>query len=495
MINAIKRNIKKILGIDASKLYTDADISSLEKDLVKMDGKKLITSKRLDLVVRYLLFKDLVNNIENEEHLSLYSRMILSRTGAIEPLNQYSIESKEGIENHIAKAKELCNSIKKEGFKKDCFVPIDKQYALFNGAHRIAASIALDEKLWVKIYDNKEGASNFDFKWFEENNFTTEDKIRILRGFSDLYEKCGIFVLYAPIKDKWDYIERQISKKLNIVGSVEINFQNNYLAFENLIHDIYNSYSNDKNNVINRKIDLLKFSELKIKVILVSDEKNKDEDIHNQIRDMKNILRKTLKFNIDENSYLTLHSSDDEIEFKQLKSVVLSVNNLRVLNKRINTNYRKTFIKWLDDYKLQCKKHNIPLEKTCIVGSSTLEVLNIRESTDIDIVIPAELRLKYGDNVTHITPYLDICTKGYADNRAGLNISDDILINDDNYHFIFYGCKFANLDLVYKRKKIQARDKDLKDVQKINIFNDFSAFFDNKEVLKKQIKKELRKRK
>jgi hypothetical protein len=500
ILSATLKNSIKILYLRKAKnthytnqveeFYKNEDINH---ELVNIDGKKILSSNRLDVVCRYLFFKDIINERLDPENESLYARTILSRTGASEPTHFFSVDIKEGIDSHIAIAKDLLKDILDNGFKREYYIPVAKDLSLFNGAHRLAASMALDENVWVRYFDEI-GIKDFNFEWFYENGFSFNDKIKVLRGFADLYQgNLGIYTLYGPCKEQWDYMQTQIAKKFKIVGFVDLDLSHNYLAFENLIKDIYNDYSNQ--GVIAEKIHLLKFSPLIIRIILVSDEDALISDFNNEMRNVKNSIRNMISFNLDKDAFLTLHGSETKKEFVLLKNILLSSNNIKYLQKRIYSTYRTEFLDWLTEFKEYCLSNNINIEDTCIVGSSPLEVVGIRNSTDIDFTISSVLRNKYGDEVSHLSKHLDIVTRCYVRSMDSVLISDDELIYNDKYHFIFFGCKFANIDLVYYRKKSGTREKDIKDVRLIELYNDFSRYLDDRSILQQQIAKQLIKRK
>lgn len=468
--------------------------SSIKKQLEYVDPKGIITSDRLDVIVRYLFFKNLAYGKLSKEIESLYCRTILSRTGAIEPTDYYSPEEKIGIDSHIQSAKNLLDSIKENGFKQEYYIPIAKDYGLYNGAHRIAAGIALNQNVWIK-YEGEHGVKNLDFEWFVDNGFSIEDQLRVLRGFADIYTNCGIFVLFGTCKSEWEYIIKRIGRSLHIVGSLDLDFSKDYLAFENLIHDIYLDY--DNTSAIERKIELLKFAKLIVRVVVVSDEHHKSNDFYNDMVNIKTDIRNSLDSKYPANAFITLHGSDNREEFIHMKNILLSVNNLRCLGMRCKTNVRDEFLNWIVKYKQYCKNHGIDTNDACIIGSSPLEVMGIRNSTDIDIVISPELRKVYGDGIVHLTEELDIANRNYVKNEKNgeIYIFDEQLIYDDNYHFIFCGCKFANIELIHKRKSTSDREKDIKDVRFIDLFFECYKYFDDKKILQKQIEKELERRK
>jgi hypothetical protein len=99
------------------------------------------------------------------------------------------------------------------------------------------------------------------------------------------------------------------------------------------------------------------------------------------------------------------------------------------------------------------------------VGSSPLEVVGIRNSTDIDITIAARFLEQFGAGVTHLCDWLDIVTETYSRSHRRAPIADDELIYDAQHHFWYRGFKFASTDIVLERKAFQARPTDLADVE------------------------------
>lgn len=459
-------------------------------EIKRINPKKLITSKRLDVVVRYLYFRDMKYGNIKEEIKSLYCRMIFCRTAGIEPVGAFSSGEKSGIDDYLCDAKDIFHSIRENGFLKEKYIPVNSDGFLLNGAHRLSASLALGKEVYIKQCGDAE--YTWDYSWFCQNNFSTEDKIRILRGFTDLYENCGIILLWGPVKDKWDFISQIVKEKLDVVGEVDLDFQNDIVCFQNVIYEIYGNY--DKDSIIGRKIDILKLAELSIRVIVVSDEQNIKENLYETIIGIKKKIRKVMHFESNEQAFATLHASDNREEFLHLKETLLSVNNIKYMGRIPQKVMRREFCDWISEFKLFMRNKHFRLNEACIVGSSPLEVLGIRNSTDIDIVVSSRIRNIYGDGVTHLSDNLDLCTRNYVRGQDGVLISDEQLLEDDSYYFKWYDCRFVNMELVQYRKSWQARNKDKMDVKLINIYLDYYKYFDHKKALQWQIIEELKRR-
>lgn len=461
-------------------------------ELEKISPRKMLHYYRLDLAVRYLLVKDIVFGIENTDNLSLYSRMILARTNAYENDAYYNDSKRNGTKEYIEAVKKLCKSIRENGFSKDGYVPVGTNGVFLNGSHRIAVSLALEEDIWVSHFEVKDGNTDFSMKWFEENGFSTEDKIRILRAYADLYENCGILLLFAPCMEQWRYLEKQISKEMTVVGTVDLDFSDNYIAFENLFREIY-SDPLWRNVYIDRKVELLKMTELKIRVLLVSDEGKKDRDLYKTIENLKLELRDRMLFETDI-APVVMHGSNSKSEYMHLKQIILSVNNLKYLKMRVTRNYTERFIERMDRLKKILDEREVPYQDVVIAGSSGWEIFGLRPADDIDFIFGEKYREKFGDKHQIWEEKIEYSRRNSIETSDNVVYPDDLLIGDDNYHYMFNGLKFVNIDLVARKKAYNRRDKDLRDVRLYELFKDFALNFDDKAILKKQIEKEFYKK-
>lgn len=461
-------------------------------ELEKITPKDMLHYYRLDLAVRYLLAKDIVFGIENRANLSLYSRMILARTGAYEDDPYYFDSRRNGTQEYIASVKKLCGEMQRSGFAKEGYVPVGDNGIFLNGAHRIASALALEEDIWISNFVGKNGNTDFTMEWFEKNGFNTDDKIRILRAYADLYENCGMILLFAPCMEQWSYIEAQLKKKMCIVGRADLDFTDNYIAFENLFREIY-ADPLWRNVYIDRKVELLKMAKLKIRLILVSDEGFKNRDLYKTIEYAKLELRDRMFFDTDI-APVVMHGSNSREEFVHLKLILLSVNNLNSMNRRLVRNYRNEFVERLDSLKTLLRDKHILPDDVCITGSGAWEVYGLRFSDDVDFSVKRKYRDKFGNEHVVWAEKLEYNRLNCVEISDDITYEDDVLIDDDNYHFIFNEIKFVNLDIIARKKEHDRRDKDIRDVRLYELFCDFSKNFDDKEVLKKQIEREFYKK-
>ena len=467
--------------------YIPQDCLEQEKLYKEIDPEEILTSKRMDVIPRYLLMKSILNCGEPDDYVkSLYARTILLWNDANEKMGVFSTRAKKNVKEHIECAKSLLSSMHESGFDSNNYIPVTKDF-LIDGAHRLAAALVLNEKIWVKKVNNL--SQPCDFSWFIKNGFSLQDKMELLYGFTEIYPVCGMYVVFSPAAEKLDYIINMIESKMTIVGCFELDFTNNFYAFINIINEIYSTY--EGNSAMLRKIDNLLKQPLTFHIIITSDENCKD-NLYGMMTQTKYEIRDELTFDIPAEEYCTIHGTDSRDEFLKLREVLLSYNNYVQLMKRVNTEYSPDFLRRICSLKNHCKERKIPLSDICVVSGAVLEAMGIRHSDDIDIIASERIRKQLNSNGTYtFDSNNEIVSVGRMRTEYGDLLPDDSIIYDHNQYFILYGCKFCNIENVKYQKLFSAnhRDKDDSDIRLIEIFEDFSTYFNGTNELKKQMKK------
>lgn len=130
---------------------------------------------------------------------------------------------------------------------------------------------------------------------------------------------------------------------------------------------------------------------------------------------------------------------------------------------------RVLFLKELKEF---LKTSDIKADKVCIVGSSSLAALGIRENRDIDLICHSTIR----QQVIKELKQNEICDKIEVVNKNWSyfddSINDNQIIEDSEKHFLFCGIKFVSIELLQHRKLQQNRPKDASDLKKIRKYLD-----------------------
>ena len=157
-------------------------------------------------------------------------------------------------------------------------------------------------------------------------------------------------------------------------------------------------------------------------------------------------------------------------------------------------NYSEDFINRQERLKKILAEKGVSLQDVVITGSSGWELYGLRKADDIDFAFSDKYREEFGEEHQIWEEKIDYTRKNSIEISDDVVYPDELLIKDDNYHYVFNGLKFVNIDLIAKKKAYNKREKDLRDVRLYELFMDYALNFDDKVILKKQIEKEFYKK-
>lgn len=169
------------------------------KRAVQCSPKRFLTDRRLDLAVRCAYAEEVLGGTYTKEVEYLYEKLIQTTSeGAKEPVwnKTFSFfsdyEQKQGIHAFKEAFQKLLHSMKENGFQKEFFIPLDKRGNPINGAHRIAAALALDIPVWAVEFPLFEGF-HFDFtaERLEREGFLLKEIEWIKAQYQSLLENKG----------------------------------------------------------------------------------------------------------------------------------------------------------------------------------------------------------------------------------------------------------------------------------------------------------------
>ncbi len=506
----ISKKVAEILhdeyGISETKIITTcheyATDTVYPNNRVEDEYKEpIIESKELDeiyllnelsVMPRYLVARDIATNIYNEANLSLYKRTVLAQGDIFTSENYFVERTKATVDVFIEEFKKLIDSMKVSDFEQRKYIPIvSGNRIILDGQHRIAAAAALEKNIYVKYYPDLKGYGNgFGFEWFEKNGFCTEDMQRILYAYGNCYKECGIFLFFGTQEHNWDYFLAQIRKNCTVVGYVDLDFKHDYVGFENIIRDMYWDPL-WLNTQIHLKSKLLKMAPLKMRVVLVSNQDNRNLDIYKTIRDTKLLLRESVSEELEVLSGAVTHATDSYEEYLWVRELILSVNTYKNMSRIVSRNFRASFIEKLDKYRKLLYDNGVKPVDAMIVGSSILEVFGLRETNDIDFIVDSKGRTVLGNDSKRLDQDIELCRKDSVVIENDVVLPDDVLVSNENLHIQFYGLKFINLEILKSKKIHDGRIKDIEDVKYINMFMEYANNFDDKYELRNQIDREL----
>lgn len=316
---------------------------------------------------------------------------------------------------------------------------------------------ALNKKNWYSLFPIRESCAK-----------VKSDDIELSEIQKSLEKNLeyGLIVYIGDIKQFNSDVSESYAQ---IVLERTLDLKDDRSAFENALQDIFGIYV-DVTEKINQT-DVFYKNNYKLGVVITK-----------RIRDCR-----VISVENDLKQYICR----DHEDVLRVSKIIFSKNNIRNLRLRKNVNIRKDFLIKIDEFKKTCRENGIPLESTCIVGSAPLELFGIRKSDDIDFVVDDENRKKFGNKNTHFPNNIDIAYKNYVRNETTTFISDEELIYNDEHHFVFMGCKFANLEYIFYRKMNESRTKDIKDSYLLWMFFSYLMNYTDKPVLSEIVLKAM----
>jgi len=146
---------------------------------------------------------------------------------------------------------------------------------------------------------------------------------------------------------------------------------------------------------------------------------------------------------------------------------------------------KKIVIKYIEQLPAILDKYGISKNDICIGGSSVLSIFAIKEkNNDLDIVIKPNVRQKiiqqYNDELNILSSgticfneNIQSCVHRY-DN---VGISEDKIVNSNQYHFLYEGWKVARIEIELAAKIKKGRDKDILDLKNsVKFLSSYSDF-------------------
>jgi hypothetical protein len=435
--------------------------------MFEANPQDFFSEKRLDLCVKYMYAQSIISGQRDDLFEKIYSRHTLHRISGRNPSEFFGNgSSKNSLGEYIVAFRSLIASMRAGGYDAGYPIPVMTEDGLIgNGAHRVAAACALSLPIKIERHDGH--GCPWDFSWFLSKGFCAEDLKRILHCWLNLNaERAAIAVFWAPTESLWTIMRDRCFCDFDVVGEITIAFDDwGRGAFEQLVLDLYAHESRDQQNglkPIERKCDLLSGFPAKLKVLALSRRPEAPADcamlLTHELHELASCIAP-----ID--WFVTCHTSRSPSELRHMADILLVPEYLEAIKLRNTRSARPEFLSWMNSYTACLEREQLPGDKCCIVGSSSLELVGIRESTDIDFTTVHSLRDgRYSEGPTPLAQDVDIVSKNYHRTQWSTAISDDELASNPDWHFIFRGYKFAGIDIVTERKDFSRRPKDVADV-------------------------------
>jgi hypothetical protein len=162
---------------------------------------------------------------------------------------------------------------------------------------------------------------------------------------------------------------------------------------------------------------------------------------------------------------------------------------------RLGCGYEEKFFEYCSNLKTFCKEQNIDLNDICINGNCICTVFGFKPISDVDFITKYYLRERLGNATRPVADGVDLSRRGgKLVMPNGEKINDDIIVDNCEYHFMFNGLKFANLEIYKQKRKNSRRDKDFLLLRKIDLYENLLGHFEQQRIFRERVSAELERR-
>tara|TARA_Y100000593_G_scaffold83418_1_gene157148 strand:+ start:1260 stop:3245 length:1986 start_codon:yes stop_codon:yes gene_type:complete len=415
--------------------------STLEPETI---AAYLLNSKRFDIAAKLIYAKSYLKDAPDDFAKELYLQHLKVWNNFYEKSPE-----KRGSESFLRSFNDLLSSIKNKGFHDSGRIPVINNSAI-NGAHRIAACIALNKNLKTYKADPSEGQYFCNYEYFKEKKdfvitgleeiYLDEMALEFCRNKNNLYT-ISLFPSHDyPVEKLVSIVEQEYgiiykkTIKLNEVG--KLNYIHNLYYEENWIGLKDNGFPG-----VHEKAKFCFSRGNDIVVLLLEGDTEKMISLKKNLREICNAGKHSV------------HINDTQRETWRIASSVFNKNSIHLMN---NKEFKKTlkFDRYFDRYR-QIIDYRSDKEDFCIDSSAVLSAYGLRDCRDLDFL--------------HLHDIPDLYEMIECHNKESHHYcipKDEIIYNPKN-HFYMHGVKFASLDVIRGMKESRSEEKDRIDLQYI----------------------------
>jgi len=387
---------------------------------------ELLTHNRIDIIYKllYVIYKKLLPEFSSQiykQHLSIITNGLFKE----------SDQEKKGLDSYLKSFNQVLKSINNKGFDPDISsVPLSNGHSVVNGAHRVAASIYLNKKVFCTNTSNP--ISIYNYKYFRDRGLDNQILEFGVLKYIEIKSNVFLALIWPSANKKINYLQSFSNVIYEKKFKLNQNGAHNFLAqvykeqkwiggFENGYGGSYVKLSQSFKNF--SPVHAIFFHHDSIK----------------EVNEIKSDLRK--KFKIKKAS---IHITDNDNETLDLAKYILNKNSIHFLNNAKPYLYKSLFNK-LKSFKKNLKYSKININDVVIDDEGVLAIYGIRDFK----------------NFTYFKKN-DIIEEN--DNRAYNQNPNDLIFNP-KLHFYFNDFKFTSLNEIKKMKENRQLSHDSNDIK------------------------------
>ena len=405
----------------------------------------LLSPNRFDVIAKYLYAKWQLSGIDSDWHRRIY----LDHIGVFNGFFEADGSRKHGEQGFADAFDGVIASIADHGFDAGLSrIPVAANGELTNGAHRLAASLAVGCNVFIEDAA-EQTAYIYDYRWFQRRGLALVWADAIAFETCRLLANSFVIVVYPSASGHDEELESLISsrtriwyrKRVQFASNGALNFVQQIYRHECWVGSPHNDYKGARN-----KMSWCFRQPGPVRAFLV-------ESPLETIRALKADIRAL--YRIGNNS---VHINDTHAEAIELAGMLFNENTVDFLEAR-----RRPALPWFDSllpaYAQELIRAGVDRDDFCVDSSGVLAAYGMRDVRDLDFL---------HDSRRDMTAFAVPQISAHNCEARWYACTPDDIVHDPRCHFYFNGLKFASLAVIRSMKKRRAEAKDLADVALID---------------------------
>ena len=429
-----QKTLHKTLGKNISR-FVNQDTYEVKQ----VDPAQLLTSRRFDVIAKYLYVKNYVNRGLSDHWKDLYLEHIKVFNGYVESDGS----GKVGPDGFIDSFNSLIESIRDNGLSGECIIPRGESGDILDGAHRLACALYFGLK--VDVVDVEFSSVDFSFNqdYFQEGGMSDIFLDEMALEYAKLKSSRTYMVSVWPrVSGQEEPLREILANSGSIIYHKSVDMSLNGMI--NLMRHAYREeawlggYHNDFEGAQNKASFCFKEGN-PLRVYLF-------ESTSDLIR-MKDEIRELYK--VEKHA---VHINDTAAETVELSELLFNNNSVHCLNVS-QRNYFETFNRLFDVYKVWLSESQLDESKFCLIGGP-LAAYGVRESKDIDFLTSLVSVPEAPDDSIEL--------EDEKTNYISASLID--LVHNPECYFYYGGAKFSSLQVLHELRSKRGRDSDILEI-------------------------------
>lgn len=363
---------------------------------------------------------------------------------------------KESAQDFLREFEFTLENIRKNGFNFDCAIPVSFDGQLINGAHRLAACVALKRKIAVRIGGRPR--NNYDYKLFIRNRLPEGVADWGVLEYIKLNPKAFIVSLFPLLPIHFDLEVEVILKKYGFIY-----YKKSLLLTEKGCLNLMRFNYHGKPWIGNPRNDfcgLRESSRMSMggaengslrAFVFVCEDTNFVKLVEKEICALLNV------------GSFVMHVTHTKEKITELAQTFFNKNSWFVLNHRpFNMSFFK-LDKFVDTFKEYLLNNNYNPNDFCVCGSTSMALFGFQKVVDFSFMhLSPSVRKSKNRKMSAVSQ--EQFLNYYSQTK-------EVIIVNPEHHFYYRGVKFITLKLLQEMKSV--RRKGLKDVKDIEIISNF----------------------